>query len=627
MTTPARKVLAETELLRVLDSPALDQILPALDQVRVPGGQLVFCQGDMGDCLYLLAYGRLRVSVERADGSEEIVGEVGRGESVGEMALLTGEKRTATVRAVRDSELYRLSADAFNRLLERHPKVTMQLARRIVMRYVGAVGATRPATGPATIALLPASPQTPLSAASHGLEDALAELGPTLRLNSDVVDAALWPEASQVPPDHARTEEVLGWLNDQESQHRFVIYEADLIPSAWSRRCVRQADRILVIADADQAAVAGPTEQGMRAEGPHVPAVRRELVLLHREPRAVYSGTSEWLAKLRVTAHHHVVVDSAADFSRLARFLAGRATGLVLGGGGTRCFAHIGVIRALWEAGIAIDVIGGTSMGAFIAAQYALGWDHARMRAYNRDTWLRVRPMQDYTLPVLSLLTGAGFRKVARDIAGEAEIEDLATRFFCVSSNLTRARSMVHQQGPLWRGMVASISVPGLTPPVVEGGDLLVDGAVLDNVPIDVMRHVCDGTVIASDVSPLVDLAVDAEAGVSPGLWRRIAPWGGGPADGRKAPTIVDVLSRVSSLNSTVAIEAMKRHANLYLHPPTEEFTVVDWKRAEALIDVGYEYAVQAVGEWIARGKGAGESSARRISMIVPPARKKAPRR
>lgn len=627
MTAPAGKVLAETELFRVLDAPALDQILPALEHVRLPGGQLLFYQGDMGDCLYLLAYGRLRVSVERDDGSEEIVGEVGRGESVGEMALLTGEKRTATVRAVRDSELYKLSAYAFNQLLERHPKVTMQLARRIVMRYVGAMGATRPNIAPSTIALVPVGRDTPLSAASHGLGQALAEFGATVRLNSDVVDAALWPEASQVPPDHARTEEVLGWLNEQESKHRFVIYESDLVPSAWSRRCLRQADRILVVASAEQPPDIGPLEQGTRAEGPHIPAVRRELVLLHREKRAVYSRTSEWLAQRRVTAHHHVVVDSQADFSRLARFLAGRATGLVLGGGGTRCFAHVGVIRALEEAGIVIDVVGGTSMGAFIAAQYALGWDHARMRAYNEETWVRVRPMRDYTLPVLSLLTGRGFRKVARDIAGEAEIEDLATRFFCVSSNLTRARVMTHQQGPLWRALVASISVPGLTPPVNDGGDLLVDGAVLDNVPIDVMRQLCDGTVIASDVSPLVDLAVDPEAGVSPGLWRRFAARGGTPADGRKPPTIVDVLSRVSSLNSTVAIEAMKRQANLYLHPPTEEFTVVDWKRAEELIDAGYRYAVQAVGDWVARGKGSAEAPRRRVSMIIPPARRKAPRR
>jgi predicted acylesterase/phospholipase RssA len=316
-----------------------------------------------------------------------------------------------------------------------------------------------------------------------------------------------------------------------------------------------------------------------------------------------------------VAAHHHVAADSPSDFARLARFLAGRATGVVLGGGGTRCFAHIGVIRALEEAGIEIDAIGGTSMGAYLAAQYALGWDPARMRAFNRETWVRVRPMQDYTLPVLSLLTGRGFRKVARDIAGEAAIEDLAMRFFCVSSNLTRARIVAHRLGPLWRGMVASISVPGLMPPVAEGGDLLVDGAVLNNLPVDVMRSLCEGTVIASDVSPLVDLAVDPGVGLSSGLWSRLFPWRRARPDGPKPPTVVDVLSRVSTLNSTVATEVVKKQADLYLHPPTEDFTVVDWERADALMDVGYEYATRAVGEWIARGKG-GEGPRRRTSGI-----------
>jgi predicted acylesterase/phospholipase RssA len=388
---------------------------------------------------------------------------------------------------------------------------------------------------------------------------------------------------------------------------------------------VRQADRILVVAGDGPPPAADPLQHGMQAEGPHMATVRRELLLVHREKRAVYPGTSEWLAKHTVAAHHHVAADSPSDFSRLARFLAGRATGLVLGGGGTRCFAHVGVIRALEEAGVEIDVIGGTSMGAYIAAQYALGWDHARMRAYNRETWVRVRPMQDYTFPVLSLLTGRGFRKVARDIAGDTAIEDLATRFFCVSSNLTRARIVTHRQGPLWRGMVASISVPGLTPPVAEGGDLLVDGAVLDNLPVDVMRALCDGTVIASDVSPAVDLAVDPGAGVSAGLWSRLSPWRAARSGGRKPPTIVDVLSRVSTLNSTVATEAVKRQADLYLHPPTEDFTVVDWKRAEALVDVGYAYAVRAVDEWLARAKGSSATLRRRLSGIGA-ARGQAPR-
>jgi predicted acylesterase/phospholipase RssA/CRP-like cAMP-binding protein len=605
------RFLANIDLLRGLDEPTREQVMAELQPITLRGGQLLFHQGEIGDCLYIVANGRLRVTHEREDGTKEIVGEVGRGETVGEMALITNEPRSSTVRAARDSELYKLSAGAFNRMLERSPQVTMHLARQIVTRYLGTMHGHGPAVSSSSIALVPVHRGAALSVVSQRLARALSSIGTVMRLNSDVVDAALGPEAAQRPPDHARAGEVLAWLYDQEAAHQFVIYEADLVPSVWSQRCVRHGDRLLIVANADDGD-RGPVEANPYITSSGVSPDSKELLLLHRQSRPVYAGTAGWLARREVSALHHVALDNDADMDRLARFVTGRATGVVLGGGGARSFAHIGVLRAIEEAHVPIDAIGGASMGAYVAAQYALGWDTERMRAYNAETWRRIKPMQDYTLPTLSLLTGRGFRAVARDICGDTAIEDLGRRFFCVSTNLTRASVNVHQhRGSLWRSILASISVPGLLPPVCEGGQLFVDGAILDNVPVDAMRRICQGAVIASDVSPAEDLATDPEVGLARQGWRGLFKMRRGSRRERKDPTIVDVLLRVSTVSSAIAVETMAKQASLYLRPPTKPFSVVDWKRVDEMVDAGYEYARSVVAQWLSQQADGTQAGAR----------------
>ena len=588
--------LAACELFGTLDESAVGQVVRQMERTALLGGQVLFREGDVGDCLYIVTYGRLRATKQQ-NGSEKLLGEIGSGETVGEMALLTGEPRSATVRAARDSELYRLSSDAFEALIDRHPRVTMQLARRIVTRYTKMMrdGGTGPI--PSTIALVPASADVPLARFSEKLGRALGATGNTIRVDSATVDSVLGAGASQLALDHPNAPLVLAWLTEQEMKCRFMLYAADAEPSGWSRRCTRQADRILIVANGDDMPAPGRgLVEDLLAVDASPPLARTELVLLHRTRQPVYSGTAGWLARNPSPAlHHHVAIDSEVDFDRLARFLTGRTIGVVLGGGGARGFAHIGVLRAIAEAGLQIDAIGGASMGAYMAAQCALGWDHERMREYNREVWLRFKPMQDYTLPVVSLLSGRGFRDVAREFCGDVCIEDLAIPFYCVSSNLTRAQVNVHRRGALRAGILASISVPGLLPPVPHAGDLLVDGAVLDNVPVDVMQQISAGAIIASDVSPPVDLVTDPDAHAPAGAWQMLSKLRRRSTGPRTAYTIVDVLMRVSMLSSTIAAQATRQQASVYLNLPVAPFTVVDWKRVEQLIDAGYVYATEAL--------------------------------
>jgi NTE family protein/lysophospholipid hydrolase len=294
-----------------------------------------------------------------------------------------------------------------------------------------------------------------------------------------------------------------------------------------------------------------------------------------------------------VADHHHLRDGQPADVARLARMITGTGCGLVLGGGGPRGFAHLGVMRAMEEAGVPIDVVGGTSIGALMAAVYALGMDDAaRVRAFTHE----VGRLVTLTVPLIAVSSGRRVDRLIAERIGDAPIEDLPRRFFCVSASLTRAEEVVHDRGPLSFAVRASVSLPGIFPPVYADGDLLVDGATLNNVPADVMRGlVGNGCVVAVTVSPEVEPLTAAAFG--PGLsgWRVLGRRLNPLASPQPVPGIADILTRSTSLNQVrhrrAALDA--DHVELLLRPPVEGFRALDFKGATGLIETGYRYAAQ----------------------------------
>lgn len=590
--------LTLTTLFTALDESALQAVAAELEWVHLPGGETLFRQGETGDCLYIVLSGRLRTIVTHDDGSEDIVGEVGRGESVGEMAILTGELRSATIRAIRDTELVRLSQAGFDRLVEKHPRTMRSLARTVILRLQERIHLSARVNTLATIAVAPTGPDVPLSDFAHRLAVAFAAIGPTLHLQSNTLDRALGKGAAQTPHDHAKNSTIVAWLNEQEAKYQFVIYQTDPISSPWTSRCIRQADRLLLIARADTKPTPDKIERQLSHVYAHKTAARTDLVLIHSDQLRQPVGTHEWLASQRVTTHHHARLRSAEDFARLARFLTGRAVGLVLSGGGARGFAHIGVIRALTEAEIPIDLIGGASMGAVIAAQHASGWDYGTMLDLNRKGWINSRPLADYTIPVVSLIGGGKILQMLTMMFGDTKIEDLWLSYFCVSSNLTRAEVMVHREGLLQKWVGASIAVPGIGPPLLDRGNLLVDGGVLNNLPVDVMHSLGAGPIIAVDVSPQIDATMTASSPRDLSawslLWSRINPL----AEKLTVPSIFEILLRTTTLSSAHSAKRMKEHVDLYLRPPVEHFGKFEWKALNLIVTAGYQYAQQRITEW-----------------------------
>jgi predicted acylesterase/phospholipase RssA/CRP-like cAMP-binding protein len=584
------------------DEAAAAALSSEVETVVIEDGETLMTEGEPGDAMYLVISGRLRAFARRA-GVEQAVGEIGRGEVVGELALLSDAPRAATVRAIRDAELARLSRAGFERLAQSHPAAVLNMTRLIVQRLQRLLHTPRAAETIAAIAVVPLHAGAPAAAFARRLHGALAAFG-----SCQLWDAAGFerdfgqPGAAQTPVDDLLDPAIVVWLGDRESEHTYLIYLADADWSPWSQRCLRQADRILLLAEADANPEPGEVERRLAEKPNHA---RVELVLLHPATAAQPTGTAAWLEKRPyLHTHHHLRLDDERDLRRLARRLTGRAVGLVLGGGAARGFAHIGVIRALEEAGIEIDLFGGASIGALIAGPAAMNWDGARLQQA-AELLGSTKKIFDRTLPLTAMMESKKVTQIVRQVFGDRRIEDLWQPFFCMASNLTRARPVVIQRGLLWEAVRASIAIPGIFTPILREGEVMIDGGVMNNLPIDVMRRQFEaGKVIAVDASPAKTKLPHYDFGPSISgwrlLWGRILPW----VRPLRAPSLIGSMLRAIELNSAFAVEHdLAAQADLLIRPALENFNALDWDAYAAIIEAGYKAGREQANGWRA-GEG-----------------------
>lgn len=570
-----------------------------LEWMSLPGGAPLFRRGDASDRLYVVVNGRLRVA-EPGDGQGEAVyAEIGRGGLVGERSVLMDSPRATSAHAIRDTELVSLTRDGFDALVVKHPRAIMQLMRQLAARLDQVTASKRRRSLPSTIAIVPAGRDVPLARFAERLVAALGAHGPTLHLTSAALDAQLGEGAAASEPGSSKNSEVAWWLNEREATHRFVVYEADAEASPWTGRCLRQADRVLVAASSAAEPGLGEIEPRIFDPEQQETAPARDLVLLHDESRALYEGTIRWVEPRAAIRHHHVCLAEPEDVARLARFLAGKAVGLALGGGGARGLAHLGVLRAIEEAGITVDYVGGTSFGAVVGGTFALGRGVEATHDMVARVARRGKAILDLTIPVTSLAAGRRLGAVFQQNYGAARIEDLRLKLFAVSSNLTRAKMMVHTSGPLWRAVRASVSLPAVFPPVLENGDLLVDGALFDNLPADVMSDMVEGgPVIACNVSPTTDLVEDYSYGDSltafEYLRSRFVPF----SKKVRAPNLLSVVARAILLGSSSMEAEQLARADLVIECPLSKFELFDLDRFDEIVEAGYRAAAEQLEAW-----------------------------
>ena len=596
--------LHRSRLFGALDGAVLRDVEADLELVTLRGGEMLFRQGDPGDALYLVVNGRLRVVARQQTGEERVLAELGRGETVGEMAILGGEHRSATVYAVRDTNLARLSRENFDRHSAKYPHaVAPMFIRKIIERLQRQI--SHPSRDPETlntIAVVPVSEGVDLEAFCTRLSAALSRYGRTLHLNGVKLDQLLGrPGASQVTAEDSADSLLVEQLALLEADHRHVIYQTDPDDSAWTRRSVRQADHILLVGRGAADPQPGAIERSVRDAVTDSRSTHSSLVLLHQDGSRMPSGTKRWLEARRVDGHFHVRMNGEADYERLTRVLTGNAVGVVFGGGFARGIAHAGIVRALHKAGIPLDFVGGTSMGAILAAEYAYGFDGEGMCRVTVDV-MRKYLRGDLTIPLVAFLKGDQVARLILAVMGnqDIDIEDLWLPCFCVSANLTRARMHVHTTGSVLKSILASSRAPGMYPPVVVDGDLHVDGGIVNNVPVDVMKEISKGArVIAVNVSPQDDPTMIADYGLGVSgwhvLWDRLNPFA---KKTLAVPTLPTILMRTITFGGGPPAEAGLGPADLYLCPPLEKFKINEFHRGAEMADVAYEFALPLVMAW-----------------------------
>lgn len=543
----------------------------------LPAGWPLFEAGEMSDSIFFVLAGSLGAFKAMPDGRNEFVGHIRSGEPVGEMALLEGGididgdgtpddvPHTSSVYALRDSEVLEISRAGFERLTQAEPEILTAMVRLILSR-LREDGKRNRRTAPKVFALVATSPTIDLGLRARKLKSALAAIGASARIIEE-------DEGDDKPSS---------FFDSIEQEFDIVILTSAIGDTSWYRLSTRQADRIWVVARAD----ARPSYPLLPEDSSPAQSLKLvDVLLIHHGGARQASRPADWLDAAGAARVFHWNKLQGEDCNRLARTMAGRSVGLVLSGGGARAYAHIGAVRAMRELGIPIDFVGGTSMGAVIAACVAIGWNNAEIDEHIRAAFVDSNPLGDWNLPVVGMVRGRRVNKRLQEHFGNAEIGDLTMPFFAISTNLTDGTYRVHRRGLLRHALRASISLPGILPPVVDNGEVLVDGGVLNNFPADIMREFQRGFVVGSDVTRVSKglLADDFEN--PPGFFRWVARHGFS-----SAPPIAGLLMRSATLSYDAS--TTRAMVDVLILPQLQDVEIRDWNAYDVAIEAGYETAM-----------------------------------
>lgn len=546
--------------LNRLEKAALKAVEAEVEWFCLPAGQTLFEAGDPADAFYLVRSGALAAFRTGADGRPELVGHIRAGEPIGEMALVEDRPHSANIYALRDSELIRLPKSAFEKLTRRHASLMHELARMMLFRLRG--GTLRAKTEPRVFALISTSPTIDLTLRARQLKEALAALGRDC--------AIIGEEGETIAPSR---------LDEIERGSDLMILTARLNDVAWARQALGRADRVWLLARGD----ARPSWP-ILPEDPSPAAKLRliDVVLVHHGGDRRAASPQEWMDAAEAARCFHWRQFEAADVAHLARTMAGCSVGLVLSGGGSRAYAHIGAIQAFRDHGISFDFLAGTSMGAIIAAGVAMGWSNDEVDTRIRKAFVESSPLSDWTLPVVSLVRGKEVEKRLAEHFGDVDIADLQRPFFCVSSNLTDGSVRVHRTGRLRDALRASLAIPGLLPPVIDGENVLVDGAVFNNFPIKELKASHRGANIGVDVTR--NKAINPKDFIDPPGF-----FGWAMRHGLSDPPPIASLLMRAATAATMDEHAETREAADMLVLPDIEMDLREWRRYDDAIVAGYE--------------------------------------
>jgi len=547
-----------------------DDLLAEVTWFSLPGGQTLFDAGEQADRLFFVRTGRL-AAIRREEGQEpRFLGVIRPGEPAGEMAMISGSVHSASVVAIRDSEILSMPRAVFFAAAERDPDVMIELARLMILRARQTAGKT-PIGEPSVFGFVGVTAEVKTRELVERIAAHIEDLGFSVTTAGE--------EALHAP---------IEWFSNVEQAHDFILYAAEASQVAWKHLVGRQVDRLFRVGRGESAP---PLQIDLFSAEPLQNQSLVDLILLHGEGVARPTGSEAWVDQVRPARLFQMRDANLGDVQRVARTITGTSVGLVLSGGGARAYAHVGAVKALREAGVPIDFVGGASMGAIIAAAVGMGWDDHEIDWRIRKAFVDTSPVDDLALPFIAMTLGEKVRARLEEHFDHQHISDLWLPFFCISSNLTSGSYQVHRRGSLRHALRASIAIPGLLPPVTQDNNVLVDGAVMKNFPADVMRSIHLGPIVGVDVTRGRSITADDVARPS-SVWKWILS-----GDWRKGPPIVSLLLRAATVTSGRDLLANREATDVLVLPDMDEVEIRDWKAFDVAAEAGHKATALALAK------------------------------
>lgn len=496
--------LARVPLFEGLHAAALEAIRRQMQHQRFGVGEFICREGEPGDSLFVIRSGLAQVLVHRPEGAA-LVARLRRGDVVGEMSLVTGEPRSATVHAIVPTEVLELRRDTFGTLLADHPAILTNLTRILSQRLARAnAPEERTRRRGETVALILAEGATVAAEVAARIIAATRSDGPRRTACLDLsasLPASLSGEGEEAALVAGRTAEgALAVLDELLATYGTVFIVADAgqedLPDL-----LEQMNRILIVGTEAEAQRLG---QEFYWGG--------EVALLTERPDSAPRSVDG----LRVIR----ALDPARpdrDVAWLGRHLSRTKIGLAFGAGGAKTFAHIGAAAAIEAAGYTVDYVAGSGLGALVAAWLALGGDAASAEATMRGAFTLENVAALFPPISGEEAIAAGLQtltRLCRETTGERSFSDLKIPLVVMAADLGAHRPAPITQGPLWEALLAATALPGLFPPHALGAQNLVDGQALIPVPSDAVRAA--GADIVVSVNLLSGESLPAEPGDAP---------------------------------------------------------------------------------------------------------------
>jgi len=567
-----------------VDPLTIEELKKDISWKTLNDSEILFEEGDVGDSCYIVMSGRVQAIINHGKDNELILGELKKGDIIGDMALITGEKRSATIKATKLSRLIYISKKSFDHVMYNNPKALMEVSKALINRLkhkstkekinkniiLGIVSFLDNKTTNEFYDFLNKNLKL------FGSTENLTEITTDLKNNEDNLDF-----------------EIL--LENMIANNDFLILHSNNVNDVeWKKNIVKYSDKILVLGEPEELKNISKEEKEIFNNYRNINLKKIWLILNHNKKTTIPNNTSQVINIRNGVKAFHIKNNNEADIKRIVRFITKQTIGLTLGGGGAKGFAHFGIYKAMIELNIPVDIIGGTSAGSIVASQIALG--HGFEEIINKNKRVNsLKMFKEYGLPYISLIKSNKIEKAAKLSAEGRNIEDLWIPFFAPATDLTNSKLIIFDKGPLWEAIRSSGALPGIVLPHFMDENIIVDGGLMNNLPVDIMRKNYGGKIICSSCS--LDKSMKTSLKGIPNQLKILITKIFNKSTFEKkysyVPTITDIIFKTSVVASASQINKNIGMSDLFLELPTSKFGLTEFNNDAMMnmINIGYEYS------------------------------------